>query len=337
MTSSPPPDLALGLPHDVLVELLARAHLEADTAHRRPPGLLLGLPNDVLVNLLVRLEARDLGSLAATCRLLQYGQSPLPQTPNPVEDALRLRTQLNGWSGTLPVGARGAVKYFLRLAWQHELEFHLISASRTGPVSLFVDSGGSLRASGVEVQRNEDTGIFLDEHYGVAYAGSLGFGPDWHTESGSDYLRKEEPTLVPATEGVRMRSVAVGDDHCLALDDEGQVYIWGPIYETLRPPKVPTLFEEIEDLKVRQVSVGMFHSAALTGKGKLYTWLHDKRAWQDGRVAAGAGYPVSGLGFVENDLCRPKCVEALAGMRIVSVAAGYQFTIVVIDNGMTFL
>jgi hypothetical protein len=334
MTSSPPP-----VARDVLVELLARAHLGADTSHSRPPGLLLGLPNDVLVNLLVRLEARDLKCLAATCRLLQYGQSSLPQTRNPVEDALRLQAQLNGWSGTLPVDARGAVKYFLRLAWQNELEFHLISASRTCPISLFVDSGGSLRASGVEVQRNEDTNIFLDEHYGVAYAGSLGFGPDWHTDSGSDYFRKEEPTLVPATEGVRMRSVAVGDDHSLALGDEGQLYIWGPTYEALRPPKAkaPTLLEEVKDLEVRQVSVGMFHSAALTGEGKLYTWLHDKRAWQDVRVAAGAGYPVSGRGFLENDLCRPKCVEALAGMRIVSVAAGYQFTIVVTDNGMTFL
>jgi len=57
--------------------------------------LLLRLPHDVPVGLFVRLEARDLGRLAATCRLLLYDQSS-PQTPNPVEAALRLRAGLSG-------------------------------------------------------------------------------------------------------------------------------------------------------------------------------------------------------------------------------------------------
>jgi hypothetical protein len=94
---------------------MARAHLGAATAPSPQPGLLLRLPHDVLVDLFVRFKARDLVPLAASCRLLQYGQSS-PQTPNPVEDALRLRARLDGWSETLPVDARGAVKYFLRLA-----------------------------------------------------------------------------------------------------------------------------------------------------------------------------------------------------------------------------
>jgi hypothetical protein len=46
--------------------------------------LLLRLPHDVLVNLFVRLEPPTLGRLAATCRLLQYGQRSL-QSPNLVE------------------------------------------------------------------------------------------------------------------------------------------------------------------------------------------------------------------------------------------------------------
>jgi hypothetical protein len=50
-----------------------------------PLGLLLRLPHDVLVDLFVRLELHALGRLAATCRLLQYGQSS-PQTQT------RLRT-----------------------------------------------------------------------------------------------------------------------------------------------------------------------------------------------------------------------------------------------------
>jgi hypothetical protein len=74
--------------------------------------MLLGLPHEVLVDLCVRLELDALGCLAATCRLLQYDQSS-PQTPSPVEDSLKLRAELSGWSRTLPVDARVAVRYFL--------------------------------------------------------------------------------------------------------------------------------------------------------------------------------------------------------------------------------
>jgi hypothetical protein len=103
----------------------------------------------------VRWKLHDLGRLAATCRLLQYGQSS-PQTPNPVEDALLLVGQ-RGWSRTLPVDPRVAIRYFLRLAWQDDLEFHSISAGCDYPVSLFVDAGGSLRSCGVEVQETTTT------------------------------------------------------------------------------------------------------------------------------------------------------------------------------------
>jgi hypothetical protein len=58
-------------------------------SRRWRPGLLLRLPHDVLVDLFMRVVVRDLGRLASTCRLLQYGQSS-PQTPNPVENALRV-------------------------------------------------------------------------------------------------------------------------------------------------------------------------------------------------------------------------------------------------------
>lgn len=299
------------------------------------PGHLLRLPHDVLINLIVRLEARDLGRLAATCRLLQYGQSSPQQAPNPVEDALRLRAGLSGWSRTLPVESRGVVRYFLRLAWQHGLEFHAISASHFDPISLFVDSSGSLRSCGVELQENEDTRIFLREMPHAGDPGLLGFGRDWHIDSNSDHLRKEEPTLVPATQGVRMRSVVIGKEHVFALTEEGQVYIWGAPSSASRAPQIPTLFEEVSQIKVRSVAVGAFHSAALTDEGKLYTWLHDEKALPfDPSGAAGAGYPLPDLGDIKDALFHPQCVKALLPMHIVSVAAGFQHTIVATDTGI---
>jgi alpha-tubulin suppressor-like RCC1 family protein len=89
---------------------------------------------------------------------------------------------------------------------------------------------------------------------------------------------------------------------------------------------------------MRCVAAGAFHSAALTDEGKLYTWWDDcprelmtKEQW-----ATGAGYPVPDFDSLDlsDAYCRPKCVDALAGMRIVSVAAGLDFTIVATDQGV---
>jgi alpha-tubulin suppressor-like RCC1 family protein len=269
----------------------------------------------------VRLDARALVCLAATCRLLQYGQSS-PQTPNPVEDVLRLRAELCGWSRTLPVDSRRAVEFLLRSAWRDDLEFLSVSASRFHPVSFFVDSGGSLFACGMELQGNEETDVVLDGEH-AAIAGSLGFGHNWSSDSTSACLRREEPTLVPAVEGVRMRSVANGAAQSLALTDEGQAYTWGSVAQNCRASQTPTLFKEVSSLKVRRVAAGAYHGAALTDAGKLYTWWVDEAALEDeAGGAAGAGYPLPDLGDCRGAFCRPRCVGGdLAGMRVASVAA----------------
>jgi alpha-tubulin suppressor-like RCC1 family protein len=166
-------------------------------------------------------------------------------------------------------------------------------------------------------------------------AGLLGFGLDWCVDCDFAHMRKEEPTLVPAAERVRMRSVANGDTHSLALADDGQVYWWGFPDTTCLDPEIPTLFEAASELRMRRVAAGAYHSAALTDEGRLYTWVHSKHAsnYED-KGASGAGYPLCESGDAEIALCRPRRVEGgLAGMRIVSVAAGDKYTIVATDEG----
>jgi hypothetical protein len=300
-------------------------------------GLLLGLPHEVLVDLFVRLDPHALGRLAATCRLLQHGQRSPESPPNPVEDALRLRAEQNGWSRTLPVDARKAVKSLLRLAWQHNLEFHSISAGCFCPASLFLDSGGSLRACGVELLYTYDTSPYLDNNDAAA-AGSLGFGTVWCLDSGSHGLRKEEPTVVPAAASFRMRSVAMGLSHSLALTDEGQVYRWGSnmMCGAAAAPTLNLFEEASERRKMRRVAAGGWNSAALTDEGKLYTWQEDEDEVDLGPLCgAGTGFPFPDQDELKNVLCRPRCVGGpLAKVRIVSVAAGELYTIVATDGGV---
>jgi alpha-tubulin suppressor-like RCC1 family protein len=174
----------------------------------------------------------------------------------------------------------------------------------------------------------KSTGTFED----AAPAGILDFGRDRCVQSDSPYLRKEEPTVVPATEGVRIRSVAISLTHGLALTDEGQVYRWGPEYS--RAPEIPSHFNQLSEHTMRRVAAGAFHSAALTDEGKLHTWWDDDRERDERDDAGGTGYPLpEDVDEYEGIPCRPRCVDTLAGMRVVSVAAGYKCTIVVTDTG----
>lgn len=113
---------------------------------------------------------------------------------------------------------------------------------------------------------------------------------------------------MPAAEGVRMRSVAVGGLHALALTDEGRVYTWGSAAPTSRAPEIPTLFDEIGEFKMTRVAAGAAHSAAVTALGTLYTWLHDKSLLELGQgYGAGLRYALSDLSNLEDALCRPRC------------------------------
>jgi hypothetical protein len=91
----------------------------------------------------------------------------------------------------------------------------------------------------------------LQDSIQAAYVGLLGFGWDWVPESiGSDEFVVAVPTPVPATAGVRFRSVATGTWHSLALTEEGEVCVWTA--EGAGGPKVPTIIEELRGHRVRR-------------------------------------------------------------------------------------
>jgi hypothetical protein len=106
----------------------------------------------------------------------------------------------------------------------------------------------------------------------------------------------------------------------MLLTEKGQVYHWAR--------DIPPLFVEVGELKMRRVAAGWGHSAALTDEGRLYTRGRHAVGVRSRRrrssAVVGVGYTLADLGDCEGAVCRPRCVEtALAGVRIVSVAAGY--------------
>jgi alpha-tubulin suppressor-like RCC1 family protein len=84
------------------------------------------------------------------------------------------------------------------------------------------------------------------------------------------------PTVVAAMAGVRVRSIAVGSHHSLALGWDGRVYSWGWNHYTQLGHgdelnrNLPTLVEGLE--AVRGIAAHWCHSHALTQSGALFSW-----------------------------------------------------------------
>jgi hypothetical protein len=303
-----------------------------------PPAALLLLPHDVLVHLFERLDTRILARLAATCRLLRYGQSS-PQTPNAVEDALRHRTGSGGWSSPLPVDSREAVRELLthvraRIA-RRDQQLLSVAVGMECPLSLFIDSSGRLRSCGVErPPPANDRDAYWLVLVQPAHVGALGFGRDWEgDEVASGALIVALPKRVPATAGVRFRSVVTEVRHSLALTEEGEIFSWTS--DTAGGSALPTLFQSLQGHRVGRVAVGSYHSTAVTDCGELFTWWENQENGEDTEdSASGLGLDpevvYEGLGYlISADLAcrRPRRVPGLDGVRIVSVAAGCNVTV----------
>eukprot|EP01125_Pyxidicula_operculata_P008154 TRINITY_DN275_c0_g1_i10.p1 TRINITY_DN275_c0_g1~~TRINITY_DN275_c0_g1_i10.p1 ORF type:complete len:731 (+),score=199.22 TRINITY_DN275_c0_g1_i10:36-2228(+) len=89
---------------------------------------------------------------------------------------------------------------------------------------------------------------------------------------------QERPHLVKALKDVKIVKVSCGQQHTLALADDGKVYSWGlGIFGQLGHGNVsdkgePALVDMLSHEKITQVTCGAHHSLALTDDGRVYTW-----------------------------------------------------------------
>ena len=152
--------------------------------------------------------------------------------------------------------------------------------------------------------------------WGWGASGQLGHG---------DEQRQQLPKKVEAFAGQRVVAVSAGQHHSLALTADGAVWSWGEGYfgklghgdqqHQLLPKKI----EALAGQRVVAVSAGGHHSLAITADGAVWSWGRGV----DGRLGHGD----------EVDLLMPKKVEALAGRRVVAVAAGTNHSLALTADG----
>ncbi|OAY65499.1 ultraviolet-B receptor UVR8 [Ananas comosus] len=133
------------------------------------------------------------------------------------------------------------------------------------------------------------------------------------------------PQPIKALEGLKIKQIACGDSHCLAVTMDGEVRSWGRNQNgqlglgTTEDSLVPQKIQAFEGISVKMVAAGAEHTAAVTEDGELYGW-----GW--GR------YGNLGLGD-RNDRLIPEKVSSIEGEKMVLVACGWRHTITVSSSG----
>jgi alpha-tubulin suppressor-like RCC1 family protein len=320
-------------------------------ADSSPAAALLDLPLEILTNVCQQLDLQDLVRVAATCKRFRHGDCGLETeelpTKSPVVTALREHAFAHPEliPSTRLIGcAESWVAYLARCARQRRCR-------QAPPIkggesfSLFVDASGRLLSCGEDVKAG-------------------------HGDSDSNYL---VPTPVAAMTGVQVRSVAAGYNHSLALGCDGRVYSWGVNEygqlghgdQLARP--LPALVDGLEG--VRSVEAALSCSFAVTQSGAVFSW---GRAVQPGARKALQPIIVEGFGEVRvrcvcADTCvafaigedgellswghdeerilghgdtrtqpSPKRIEALRGVRVISVAVGSCHALALAENGPVY-
>jgi len=289
------------------------------------------LPTELLSVVLSHLDTHDLARFAATCRPLWRDAPTPPPRPmpllrpmGPVETELRRRVTARGLriGSFLPKGTLSWVPYLLRRVLRDMLRRKTPLAAGDG-FSVFLDAEGRLLTCGSE---RTDWGR------------QLLLGHDWGTDADPDEPRSiGPPTLVPSLLGRRIVSVAASGRHCLALSREGEVYSWGDgsdgsLGHTDGDDRaVPSRIESLSRIEI--IATGDdWTSAAVDEDGRLFTWGRAINP-DDETMPSGLGYALDS--GTESQLT-PAWVETLSEDRVVGVALGYAFTLVVTDVGAVF-
>ncbi|XP_018392774.1 PREDICTED: RCC1 and BTB domain-containing protein 1-like [Cyphomyrmex costatus] len=153
------------------------------------------------------------------------------------------------------------------------------------------------------------------------------------------------PTLYPKkVEALCMKDIkkfACGECHILALTEQGEIYSWGnnrfgqvgngsddehvmlPTHLNILPMKCDLHLNKVVD-----IACGYNHSIALTAFGEVYTWgLHHIEEFEE-------------YIDVENESVlsspTPMRLDSLHGKKVVYIACGATFTIVIMDNGNVY-
>jgi alpha-tubulin suppressor-like RCC1 family protein len=194
------------------------------------------------------------------------------------------------------------------------------------------------------VSAGQDHSLAVSEG-GVVYS--------WGSKSNlaSMLLTDREPRLVPTVveplRGIRMRMVAAGAAHCVALSEDGVVFTWGDANATRRvddetavlgycelygpglgrkvevgADRVPQPVAALAGVRIATVAAGESFALAMSETGAVFSFGKGK----SGRLGHGD----------KLDVELPKQIEALRGVCVLTVAAGGAHALALTHTGAVY-
>ncbi|KAH8903606.1 RCC1/BLIP-II [Coniochaeta sp. PMI_546] len=157
--------------------------------------------------------------------------------------------------------------------------------------------------------------------------GILGFTEKIHEQP--------RPTLIPELK--KIKQLATGTNHVLALDDKGKIFAWGDgaqnqlgrkvfereIAQSLRPVGVGNM--PVRGSRPVKITCGSYHSFVLDGQGRVFGWGLN----QYGQ----AGHRIDPEDEESKMQLKPRLVEALAGYKIRDIAGGEHHSVACTEDG----
>eukprot|EP01132_Coremiostelium_polycephalum_P010329 gene10329-12681_t len=125
-----------------------------------------------------------------------------------------------------------------------------------------------------QIEFGKNFSIILTDTGSVYSFGTSSYGKLGHTTK----LDVPIPTQILTLKSKNIKSIACGDEHTLALDEFGQLYVWGNEQRGRLglgngiKAFVPTLLKFPQDEVITKISCGSDFSMALTSEGDVYSW-----------------------------------------------------------------
>ena len=288
---------------------LAAAATAAPSPDTPPPFRLLDLPTDLLERALSRCDAIDIARVAAVSLLFHASLA---------EAGIRLRLQEAGYEPPAqPEGENCAVRWLCFYALLRESNPPARAAAGYQH-SVFIDGEGRLSSCGSAATEGEEEEEEEEEEQEQEIPGLLGHG--------EGVTQLNTPTRLPSTLGdERAVSVSAGVGHSVAITADGAAWSWGEGsccqlgHGDEQHQRQPKNIEAFAGRRVVAASAGRGHSLAITADGAVWSW--------------GLGYGGKlGHGDRRHQLL-PKTVEALAGQRVVAMAAGGSHSLAITADG----
>ncbi|KAI8068615.1 regulator of chromosome condensation 1/beta-lactamase-inhibitor protein II [Gongronella butleri] len=195
---------------------------------------------------------------------------------------------------------------------------------------------GLSKVSVTQIAAGSSFSMALGSKGEVYFWGAL-FDHDGEIQLDQDTAMHDRPILVDGLENVKIEAIAAGDNHCLAMAGNGDVYAWGASddHQLGRFVGVRHKAQQLVPIKVTSkmratmIAAGYHHSLVLTKKNKLFAWgLND--AQQCGLMSSMTSKPKG------NYITHPKEIKSLPDGEIASIQAGHRHSLVVMADGTVF-